>query len=80
MKMDKPNNAIFTLQTALEKFPENLAILIHLARSYDIIGDENKCYEFYKRVIEQEQNNIEAIAYVSNMNFYRDQYEVSLKL
>lgn len=78
LRIDQPNNAIDLYLKALAKFPGEITLLLGVARLYDQINDI-RGIEFYKKALQLDSSNHEAIACLASYQFYTDQPELALR-
>ncbi|RNF09364.1 hypothetical protein TraAM80_02238 [Trypanosoma rangeli] len=81
IKMDQPLTAMEVLSDASEKNCMDHQILLHMARLYDQLHDTTRSCQLYRRVLQLDSSNVEAIACIAAYMFYdKQQPEVALRL
>jgi len=66
-------------EQALKKYPYEVNFIIGMARIQDMLNDSAKAVELYKKVLQVESCNLEAVASIASYHFYTDQPEVALR-
>jgi tetratricopeptide repeat protein 8 len=61
------------------KYPNEISYLIGLGRIYDLLNDSVEAVKYYKKVLQMDSSNLEAVACIASYHFYIDQPEVSLR-
>jgi len=79
LRLDQPNSALDQYGRAADKFVGETHILIGLARTYDMLNALLRGVSFYKRVLQYDSVNSEAIACLASHHFYTDQPELALR-
>lgn len=79
LRLDQPNAALDQYGRAGEKFAGDTHILLGLARTYDMLNALLRGVQFYKRVLQYDSVNAEAIACLASHHFYTDQPEIALR-
>ena len=80
-KLFQPLSSINLLETSLKKFQNHPDILLQLSRIYTTeIEDSGKSVEFYRKVLNHDRTNVEALASLAQEYFYHDHPEISLKM
>lgn len=79
IRLDQPLAAIKVYEQGLEKFPDQVPLLLGQARIYEELNDVTKAVNVYKSVLHQDNMCIEAIACIATHHFYNDQPEIALK-
>lgn len=79
LRLDQPNSALDQYGRAGEKFIGDTHILVGLARTYDMLNAMLRGVQFYKRVLQYDSVNAEAIACLASHHFYTDQPELALR-
>lgn len=79
LRLDQPNNALEYYQQGCEKFPRDVQLLIGIARVHDMLHDTTMSTSCYKKVLDIEASNVEAMASLASDLFYTDQPEVALR-
>ena len=72
VKLDQPNTAIEALNAGLKNFPQETSFLTFLGRIFEMLNNQQKSVEFYKRVLSIESCNLEAVACIASHHFYID--------
>jgi len=62
-----------------ETFPGETHLLLGSARVFESLNEGEKAVGLYKRVLQYDAANVEAIACLAANHFYGDQPEVALK-
>lgn len=78
IRMDQPLSAIEVYKEGMDRFSRHLHI--HLARIHEALNDHDTAASLYKKVLDLEANNVEAIACIAMNMFYNEQPEVALRL
>jgi len=78
LRLDQPNSALDQYGRAGDKFVGDTHILVGLARTYDMLNALLRGVQFYKRVLQYDSVNTEAIACLASHHFYTDQPELGL--
>jgi tetratricopeptide repeat protein 8 len=63
----------------MEAFPGDTHFLLGSARVYESLNEGERAVTLYKRVLQYDAANVEAIACLAANHFYSDQPEVALK-
>merc|ERR1719329_2118351 len=79
LRLDQPNSALDQYGRASDKFVGDTHILLGLARTYDMLNALLRGVQFYKRVLQCDSVNTEAIACLASHHFYTDQPELALR-
>lgn len=79
LRLDQPNSALDQYGRAADKFVGETHILVGLARTYDMLNALLRGVTFYKRVLQYDSVNSEAIACLASHHFYTDQPELALR-
>eukprot|EP00002_Diphylleia_rotans_P005388 TRINITY_DN1451_c0_g1_i2.p1 TRINITY_DN1451_c0_g1~~TRINITY_DN1451_c0_g1_i2.p1 ORF type:complete len:372 (+),score=66.12 TRINITY_DN1451_c0_g1_i2:43-1158(+) len=79
LRMDQPNTALEYYLKGAERFPGDVSLLTGVARVYDAINDIPKSILYYKKVLQADNANVEAIACIASNHFYTDQPELALR-
>lgn len=79
LRFDQPNSALDQYGRAAEKFQGDTHILLGLARTYDMLNALLRGVSFYKKVLQSDAVNTEAIACLASHHFYTDQPELALR-
>merc|ERR1712071_581138 len=80
-KLFQPLSAIALLESALKQWPENVNILTQLARIYTTeVEISSKSVEFYRKVLNIDRVNVEALASLAQEYFYHDHPKIALKM
>jgi len=79
LRLDQPNSALDQYGRAGDKFVGDTHILLGLARTYDMLNALLRGVQFYKRVLQYDSVNTEAIACLASHHFYTDQPELGLR-
>ncbi|TMS39129.1 hypothetical protein L596_005702 [Steinernema carpocapsae] len=78
-RLDQPIKAISKYLDGLTAFPNDITLLVGLARIQERIGRIDDSIETYKTILKKEPNNVEATACIGTHYFYNDNPEVALK-
>ncbi|CCD74239.1 Tetratricopeptide repeat protein 8 [Caenorhabditis elegans] len=78
-RVDQPMAALKTYSAGLEVFPENVTMLTGMARVQEALGEYDESVKLYKRVLDAESNNIEAIACVATTYYYGGKPELAMR-
>jgi len=79
LRLDQPTAALACYKEAQERHPTDTSLLIGIARTYDMINDQDNAVANYKQVLRSDPGCIEAIACMAAHHFYNDQPEVALR-
>merc|ERR1711988_573888 len=79
LRLDQPNSALDQYGRAGDKFVGDTHILVGLARTYDMLNALLRGVQYYKRVLQYDSVNAEAIACLASHHFYTDQPEIALR-
>ena len=80
-KLFQPLSAIKLLDESLKKWPDHPDVLMQQARIYTTeIEDSGKSVEFYRKVLNLDRTNVEALASLAQEYFYHDHPEIALKM
>jgi len=79
LKLKQPNAAKATYEDGLKKFREESSLWVALARLEEFKGDLNASAELYRKVLDIDNGNVEAIACLASHFFYMDQPEMALR-
>ncbi|GBL97504.1 Tetratricopeptide repeat protein 8 [Araneus ventricosus] len=77
--LDQPLAALDVYKQGLEKFPQEVFLMVHTARIYEELNDLDLAVKYYKDVLNYEAIDVEAIACIAAHHFYNDQPEVALR-
>lgn len=77
VRIDQPSKAMSELENGFEQFPKEFRFLLGQARLSDEMGDSIKARETWRKVLELDQANLEAIASLGAVTFYEDQPETA---
>ena len=76
-RIDQPVKALAELENGYEEFPNECRFLLGQARLNDLMGNTIVARETWRKVLEIDQANIEAIASLGATTFYDDQPETA---
>jgi len=79
IKLDQPSTAVEIFEKGCQKYPYEINFLIGLARIHELLNDNVRSVDFYKKVLSVENSNLEAVASIASYHFYTDQPEVALR-
>lgn len=79
VRLDQPLTAVEVYKQGLEKLPNDVTMLIGMARVQEGLNDMNSAVKHYKDVLKQDSTNVEAIACIGMHHFYSDQPEIALR-
>lgn len=79
-KLDLPNNIKELLEASIKTHPNDVNLLISLARIFESMGNYEESIITYGKVLKLDQSNIEAMSTIASSQFYEDKPEASLKL
>uniref|UniRef100_A0A7S0V2E5 Uncharacterized protein n=1 Tax=Polytomella parva TaxID=51329 RepID=A0A7S0V2E5_9CHLO len=79
LRMDQPNTAIEHYLAALVTHPDEVSLLLALARVHDALHEGEKAIQLYKNVLFYDSSNVEAVACLASYHFYSDQPEIALR-
>ncbi|KAF8565752.1 hypothetical protein P879_09134 [Paragonimus westermani] len=79
IRMNQPVGALRTYEKALKEFPDNCDLLLNAAHIQEDMGEAVRALVLYKKVVNLDNTNIEALASIGSYFFYEDQPEVSMK-
>lgn len=77
-KIDQPIAAIDILTSALERFPDEVALLTQQARILELMGNLQTSVRMYRHIAQAEPINTEALACIAVHHFYNSQPEMAL--
>ncbi|RHW68145.1 TPR repeat [Trypanosoma brucei equiperdum] len=81
VRMDQPLKALEVLSGASSKNVTDHHLRIAMARLYEELQDKEKSCDMYRRVLQLDSTNVEAIACIAAHHFYENQQpEVALRL
>jgi len=80
IRLDQPLQAIEVFEEGLKSFPNDVHILISIARTYDQINLTTNSANYYKTVVEFDGVNTESISSIASNYFYTDQPEIGIRL
>ena len=78
-RLDQPLSALRTYEQGLQRFPQEILLLISSARTHDALNDTEKSISLYKQVLQLDNTNVESIASIATHHFYTDQPEIALR-
>uniref|UniRef100_A0A8R1EMS1 TPR_REGION domain-containing protein n=1 Tax=Caenorhabditis japonica TaxID=281687 RepID=A0A8R1EMS1_CAEJA len=78
-RVDQPMAALKTYSQGLEVFPEDVTMLTGMARVQEALGEYELSVDLYKKVLDAQSNNIEAIACVATTYYYGGKPEIALR-
>ena len=80
LKLRQPKSALSCIEQAERVWPNNLSLFTQKARIYQSEFDDTaKSIEFYRKVLNTDRNDVEAISSLATENFYHEHPEISLK-
>jgi hypothetical protein len=79
LKLDIPNTALDLLQKAGSEFLDEPRLTLGMARIYDMLADTTSASAAYKRVLQFDAANVEAMACLAANHFYEDGPEIGLR-
>jgi tetratricopeptide repeat protein 8 len=80
LRLDQPQAALEVYRHASEGFaPNEPALLLGAARVHDALSQTEAASTLYRKVLELDASNVEALACLASHSFYQDQPEVSLR-
>ena len=80
LRLDQPLNAIECYEQGLAAFPGDASLLAGVARVHEAVGNLATSVAAYRRVLQCDATNVEAIASLAADRFYADQPEHALQL
>ncbi|GMR58940.1 hypothetical protein PMAYCL1PPCAC_29135 [Pristionchus mayeri] len=78
-RLDQPVQTIKDYEDGLASFPDDITLLIGLARTHERLNNLEESFKTYKRVAKIKANDIESIACIATHYFYTDKQEVAVK-
>ncbi|CAD6196436.1 unnamed protein product [Caenorhabditis auriculariae] len=78
-RMDQPMAALKIYNEGVSYFEHDVTLLTGMARTRELLGEYELSVGIYKRVLNVQANNIEAIACVATTYFYDNKPEVALR-
>ena len=72
VRQDQPLRAISLYEKALEMYSNESCFRVGIARIHELLNDPAQSYTIYKKVLQFDNNNIEAIASIASYHFYTD--------
>jgi tetratricopeptide repeat protein 8 len=79
LRLDMPNTAQDYLMRAAENHAGDCRIILGIARIYDMLNDSQHAIQSYKKVLDLDASNVEALACLASNHFYTDQPELALR-
>lgn len=79
IRLDLPNNALELFQDSINQYITDPQLLLGIGRIYDMLNNVDKSIEYYKKVLQYDSSNIEALANLASHHFYSDQPEIALR-
>ncbi|XP_050520348.1 tetratricopeptide repeat protein 8-like [Daktulosphaira vitifoliae] len=79
IRLDQPLNSLDICQQALSWFPQDVTILTEMARIFEGLNNIPMSVKYYKKTLEWDATDMEAIACIGLNHFYSDQPEVALR-
>ena len=79
LRLDQPKKALEVYLQACEKFPQDTAVMVGIARVHEALGDLPKATAQYKRVLQVDPSHVEALSCLAANHFYTDQPELALR-
>jgi tetratricopeptide repeat protein 8 len=77
VRYDQPLKALAELEAGYDQFPKECRFLLGQARICDLMGNSVRARELWRKVLEIDQANVEAIASLGAVTFYEDQPETA---
>jgi len=77
LKLDIPNTALELMMKAGTSFPNEPRIVLGIAQIYDMLNDADSASKAYKKVLQLDASNVEAMACLAANHYYEDAPEVS---
>ncbi|CAB3397472.1 unnamed protein product [Caenorhabditis bovis] len=78
-RMDQPVAALKSYSEGLSQFEHDVTLLTGMARVKELLGEYDDSINIYKKVLEVQANNIEAIACVATTHYYSGKPEIALR-
>lgn len=78
-RMDQPQRALVLFRSSLERHPGDPSLLLGIARIEDQLGNTEAAMDAYRRVLDMDSSNVEALASLAAQAFYEDQPESALR-
>lgn len=79
LRLDQPLAALEVYRTGLDSFPNEVHLLVGVARIQEGLGNLSLSAKYYKNVLSEDSTHVEAIACIGMNHFYSDQPELSLR-
>ena len=79
LRLDQPLAALEVYRTGLDSFPNEVHLLVGVARIQEGLGNLSLSAKYYKNVLAEDSTHVEAIACIGMNHFYSDQPELSLR-
>uniref|UniRef100_A0A7S3UNH3 UDP-N-acetylglucosamine--peptide N-acetylglucosaminyltransferase SPINDLY n=1 Tax=Heterosigma akashiwo TaxID=2829 RepID=A0A7S3UNH3_HETAK len=79
VKLDLPNTALDLMTEAAARHPGESRLLLGIARIHDMLSDHEAAVGYYKKVLQLDSSNVEAISSLAANHFYSDQPEIALR-
>jgi tetratricopeptide repeat protein 8 len=77
VRYDQPLKALAELEAGFDQFPRECRFLLGQARISDLMGNSVRARELWRKVLEIDQANVEAVASLGAVTFYEDQPETA---
>jgi tetratricopeptide repeat protein 8 len=79
LRLDQPKTALDIYKNSQEAFPNDISLMLGIARTQDALGQFAKALEAYRQILSVDASNVEAIASLAAHHFYSDQPELALR-
>jgi len=82
IRMQQPLRALdtYTLELTVPTTQNEIAYLVGIARAHELVGEEDKAADMYRRVLVRDPTNVEALACLAAYLYENDQPERALRL
>ncbi|XP_050434000.1 tetratricopeptide repeat protein 8 [Adelges cooleyi] len=79
IRLDQPLNSLDICQRALTWFPQEVTLLMEMARIFEGLNNIPMSVKYYRETLDLDATDMESIACIGLHHFYSDQPEVSLR-
>lgn len=79
MFSDQPLSALEICNAGLEVFPNDVSLLVEMARLYESLDNSAMSIKLYRSAVIEDAMNTESIACIGMYHFYNNQPELALR-